>query len=176
MHCLGGLILPFLDNNPINYKKNKFNSISVSCHKMLGTPYPTGMFITTLDNKLHNTSNYTSKDDGTLFCARNGQSILYLYMYLCQKSSFNERKKDVLYCINLRDYFIKKLKENNIHFFCNLQSNASNCIYFYKKTINKKLIDKFHLVNNNIYFHIYIMPHVKKNILDEFIKDYKKIL
>jgi histidine decarboxylase len=174
--CLGGLILPFLDNNPINYKKNKFNSISVSCHKMLGTPYPTGMFITTLDNKLHNTSNYTSIDDGTLFCARNGQSILYLYMYLCQKSSFNERKKDVLYCINLRDYFIKKLKENNIHFFCNLQSNASNCIYFYKKTINKKLIDKFHLVNNNIYFHIYIMPHVKKNILDEFIKDYKKIL
>lgn len=176
--CLGGLILPFLDNNPINYKKNKFNSISVSGHKMLGTPYPTGMFITTLNNKLHNTSNYTSNDDGALFCSRNGQSILYLYMYLCQKNSFNERKKDVMYCINLRNYFIKKLKKNNIPFFCNLQSNEYEClcVYFYRNTINKNLIDKYHIVYNDIYFHIYIMPHVKKSILNEFIKDYKKLL
>jgi histidine decarboxylase len=136
------------------------------------------MFITTLDNKLHNSSNYTSKDDGALFCSRNGQSILYLYLYLCQKNSFNERKKDVLYCIKLRNYLISELLENNIAFFCNLESNVNEslCIYFYKNTINRNLIDKYHLVYNNTYFHIYIMPHVKKNILDEFIKDYKKVL
>jgi hypothetical protein len=99
-------------------------------------------------------------------------------MYLCQANSFNERKKDVYYCIKLRDYFINKLTENNIPFFCNLQLNEYEClcIYFYKNTINKKLIDKYHLVYNDIYFHIYIMPHVTKKILNEFIKDYKKIL
>ena len=168
--ALGGFIVPFLENNPINYKKTNFDSISVSPYKMLGMPYPSGFFITTLDNKLHNQSEYTSKDDGSLFCSRNGQSVLYIYLYLCMNNSFNECKEDVISCLNLKQYVIKKLQNFNIKYGEN--PNNGLTIYFKKETMNDALIKKYHLITDNIYSHIYIMPGAKKSVLDSFISDY----
>jgi histidine decarboxylase len=167
--CLGGFILPFLENNPINYKLIKFNSISISPYKMLGFPYPLGMFITNKKYKLHNNSSYTSSDDGTIFCSRNGQSILYLYLYICNINSFNERKNDVEYCLKLKKYFINKLKKNKIQFYHNPNNGLS--IYFNNGSINNKIINKYNLISDKDYVHVYIMVNITKNIIDELIND-----
>lgn len=172
--ALGGLILPFLENNPINYKKTKFDSISVSSYKMLGMPYTAGFFLTTLKNKLHNQSNYTSKDDGSIFCSRNGQPILYIYLYFCMEDSFKTIKEDVISCLNLKKYVIKKLKKYNI----NYEDNPNNglAIYFKKETMNDSLIQKYHLINDNTHSHIYIVTGTKKSVLNSFIEDYNILI
>lgn len=167
--CLGGFILPFLENNPINYKLIKFNSISISPYKMLGTPYPIGLFITNKKYKLHNKSEYTSSDDGTIFCSRNGQAILYLYLYICNANSFDERKNDVEYCLKLKKYFINKLKKNNIKFYHNANNGLS--IYFDNGSIKETIINKYHLVSDKDFVHVYIMVNLTKNIIDELIND-----
>jgi len=167
--CLGGFILPFLENNPINYKLIKFNSISISPYKMLGTPYPIGLFITNKKYKLHNQSEYTSLDDGTIFCSRNGQGILYLYLYMCDINSFTERKNDVEYCLKLKNYFISKLKRNNIKFYHNANNGLS--VYFDNGSIKEVVINKYHLVSDKDFVHVYIMVNLTKKILDELIND-----
>jgi histidine decarboxylase len=169
--ALGGFILPFLENNPLNYKLNKFNSVTVSAHKMFGTPYPVGIFITNIKYKLHNSSGYTSSDDGAIFCSRNGQGILYLYLYMCCKNSFQERKKEVEYCLDLKKYFIRELEKNNIEFEHN--PNNGLAIYFKKGIINEDVIKKYNLVSDEKYTHIFIMISVTQKIIDQLLIDLK---
>ena len=134
---------------------------------MLGLSYPSGMFITNKKYKLHNNSNYTSLNDGTIFCSRNGQSVLYLY--LCDVNSYNERKNDVEYCLQLKQYFINKLKKHKIKF--NHNSNNRLAVYFDNGSISNTVIDKYHLVSDKDFVHVYIMVNLTENIIDELIKD-----
>ena len=170
--ALGGLILPYLDNNPINYKKNKFNSLTTTAHKMYGTPYPIGLFITLDKYRLTDSTEYTSKNDSTLFCSRNGQAVLYMYLYLCDKNSFKERRKEVLQCFSLVKYFEKKLSDHNIPYDRN--PNNGLAILFNKNEVPEELKKKYFLVSDDIYTHVFVMIHLNKKIINNFIKDYLK--
>jgi histidine decarboxylase len=170
--ALGGLILPFLKDNSINYKKNKFNSISFSAHKMIGTPYSIGVFVTTNKERLKNNSVIISRNDSSLFCSRNGQAVLYMYLYFCDKNSFSNRKKDVEYCLNIKKYFMKKLDKNNIPYYQNPNNGLS--IYCKIGTFPDEVIEKYHLLSDTEYTHIFIMVHITKKLVNQFIKDFIK--
>ena len=89
---------------------------------------------------------------------------------MCSDNSFEDRKKEVEYCLILKDYFVKKLKEKKIIFEHNPNNGLS--IYFKKENVDDVLINKYHLVSNEEYTHIYIMVHLTTELLDEFIYDY----
>ena len=170
--CLGGFILPFLKNNPINHKINKFNSISVSAHNILGTPYPVSFFICDKKNKLNLDDN--TRNSGSLFSSRNGQAILYLYSYLCNKNSFDEITKYVNKCLYMKKYLIKKLNKYNIEY--NTNPNNGLSVYLPRKNVNDPIIEKYHLYADDTLVRIFSMRSIKKEVIDELVHDLKKRL
>ena len=86
------------------------------------------------------------------------------------EDSFRQIRKEVISCLNLKKYVIKKLKKYNIKY----EDNPNNglAIYFKKETMNDQLIQKYNLITEKIYSHIYIVTGTKKSVLDSFLEDY----
>ena len=95
-----------------DFRLDFVSSIVTSGHKFMGTPWPTGVYLTR--NKLLSSTlqsiNVTGSIDTTIALSRNAHSAILLWSYI-STNSYDKQVKDVLSCLYHVSYAMERLKE-----------------------------------------------------------------
>lgn len=177
IHCdaaLFGMMIPFIKSfkeEEFDFSfRNKIDSVSISGHKFIGCPMPSGMLLTrrrNSDRVVSKSIEYIGGVDSTILGSRNGLSVLMLYKAINKGKEYfeNETKR----CLELANYAWLQLGGVRDEVYINFVSN----IVWFKKP-NNSVIEKWQLAVKDDFAHIIIMPHVTKEMIDEFVYDYKR--
>ncbi|KAF3977128.1 MAG: histidine decarboxylase [Methylococcales symbiont of Iophon sp. n. MRB-2018] len=170
IHCdaaLSGMILPFVNNPPDFDFASGIDSISISGHKMIGSPIPCGLVLAkkTHVDRIARAVEYIGTLDTTVTGSRNGITPLFLwYAIHCKgKEGFT---KICQHCFSIADYAIKRFAEINIKAWRNPHSIT---VVFPKQS--EDVLDKWQIATQKEYAHIVAMPHVSLHQIDQFIDD-----
>lgn len=171
--ALSGLILPFIEDAPYGITPNLnglSDSISVSGHKMLGTPMPCGVFVArrAAVERISNKISYLRSSDTTIMGSRNGHSVLSIWYSLVKKgrTGLAEATQNSL---NKANYLLQKLKSACVPTFCN---NYSITVVF--PAPPDEIISRYQLACESGLAHVVTMPSVSYDTIDLFIHDYCK--
>ena len=152
--ALGGLILPFINN--IDFKH--VDSIAVSGHKILGLPFPACVFITKKEywHHVQETTEYISKEDGTLFGSRNGLAPLYLFAAV---KEFPKKKEIVKKMIELTKHTVNVLKAAKVDAFC-VENGLAICLPSIQKDPGfVEIQKKYKLADNGRICHFFVTAY-----------------
>ena len=176
--AFGGFIYPFTnDTSAYNFTNNRINSFTLDGHKMLQTPYGTGIFIIRkgfMKYALTEEAKYVQGKDYTICGSRSGANAISVWMMLKTHGSDGLKVK----MRNLADKassLCKKLEKMGVDYYHNPHINI---ITIRGKFISPQLAKKYSLVPNvhdvvpGLYI-IVVMDHVKQVVLDSFIIDLK---
>ena len=170
--ALSGMILPFVDDpQPFDFAAG-IDSISVSGHKMIGSPIPCGVVLAKKNHvdRIARSVEYIGTLDTTLSGSRNGITPLFLW-YAFHTKGINGLKTIIQQCLNHADYAIEKLAEIDIKAWRN-----KNSITVVFRRLTPELETDWQLAVENDNAHIIIMPQVTKERIDHFVMDIKKRL
>ena len=170
LHCdsaLGGMILPFIENAPIFDFRLPISSLSVSGHKMIGSPMPCGLVIARKEyvDKVSRDIELIGSPDTTLSGSRNGHSVLFMW-YAIQRFGFDGFKKMIQNCLNVKKYALDHLKE--ISWPTETEEFSVAIII---KRPSAEIVKKWQLAVDGDIAHILIMPNISINQIDAFIHD-----
>lgn len=172
--AFGGFIYPFTNaDNKFNFLNRDISSISLDGHKMMQAPYGTGIFIARKNLMQYvctEEASYVSGLDYTLCGSRSGANAICLWMILHAHGS-------VGWTLHMNQLLEKttaictQLNEIGVEYYRNPYVNI---ISIKSKYIAPNLVNQFFLVpdthnGNPNWYKIVIMPHVKQEILDDFI-------
>lgn len=179
--AFGGFIYPFTnDNNLYNFKNKNITSFTLDGHKMLQSPYGTGIFIIRkgyMKYTLTEEANYVQGKDYTICGSRSGANAISVWMIL--KAHGSEGLKVKMKSLTAKTKLLgKKLEKLGVEFYHN---PFINILTIRGKYITPQLAKKYFLVpdshgNNPQWYKIVVMDHVKQGILDNFIIDLKSNL
>jgi histidine decarboxylase len=179
IHCdaaFFGMILPFLpelETEAFDFRIG-IDSIAISGHKMIGTPFPCGVVLTKKKNlELIGTHiEYTGAKDNTITGSRNGLTPLFLWQeLLCAK----EEKMESLVkeCIEMAGYAVKKFNDAGIKAW----RNKNSMIVIFPRP-SEKIIAKWQLAVEGEIAHLITLPHVPHKVIDlivaQIVADLKK--
>ncbi len=170
IHCdaaFFGMILPFLpdvESQPFDFRVG-IDSIAISGHKMIGTPYPCGVVLTKKSNneKIASSVEYLGINDNTLASSRNGISPLCLWLEInCAKEGkFQEIVQD---CMERAGYAINKFSEMGIKAW----RNKNSFIVVFPRP-SEKLVRKWQMAVQGEIAHIITLPHITHKLIDLII-------
>lgn len=167
--ALGGMINPFLNNSPKFDFSFNIGSISVSGHKLIGSPIPCGIVLARkkLVNTLASKIEYLETLDTTISGSRNGFTVFFMWYYI---KKYGEKwfREVAINCVEKCKHTVKKLNELGWTAWSNEYSN----IVILEKP-NSKLTEKWQLATQGNIAHIVVMRHTTKMMLDEFVQDLK---
>ncbi len=145
------------------------DSISISGHKFIGSPIPTGVLIAKRSNRdrIAKSIAYIGSSDTTITGSRNGHSPLILW-YALKKLGVEGLKKRYLKSLEIAEYCEKKLNEIGVNTWRN--NNAITVVF---PKVCKTVKDKWQLATDGDISHIICMPNVSKEEIDLFIEDVK---
>lgn len=145
------------------------DSISISGHKFIGSPIPSGVLIAKRSNRdrIAKGIAYIGSSDTTITGSRNGHSPLILW-YAIKKLGVEGLKNRYLKSLETATYCEKKLNEAGIQTWRN--PNAITVVF--PKTC-KTVKDKWQLATEGNISHIICMPNVTKAQIDLFVEDVK---
>lgn len=178
--ALLGIVLPIL--KPFGQMKNYFqcaNTMSLSFHKYLGVPQPTGLALTPnhflkaayLDQ--NNTVEYAGNiEDITVSGSRSGLNILLVYHAVINGLALDKSNKKIEQLVardlNMACFFydelVKVLGKKNVFY----NPNQFN-ILIPKPRV--EIIKKYQLMINKNQAIIFVLNNVDKALIQEFIKD-----
>lgn len=179
-----GEILHEAPNPGISMKR--YDSIAVSCHKFFGFPSSAGLFITTQANfetfraqfsRIHDPE-YIHQIPGTITCSRDAVKPAEFY-YFSSESSFAQQTADAKTMLDNTAYLLKEMNNHYSYLRPVRTDNRSNTIYFVVP--GKLVVERYSLATMKLeidgqlmpYAHAVIMPHAKREILDQFLTDLK---
>lgn len=172
----GGFIYPFTNENSIHNFANMYvTSITVDGHKMLQTPYGTGIFLIRkgyMEYACTKEAQYIPIKDYTICGSRSGANAVSIWMILMTHGYEGWKyKMQMLYDKTYR--ICEKLDELGVNYFHN---PFINIISIKSDSISKELAHKYYLVADSYefeakWFKIVVMPHVKQGHLDSFIME-----
>lgn len=165
--ALSGMILPFVDNpQPFRFSDG-IDSLSISGHKMIGSPIPCGIVLAKKDhvNKISRSVEYISSYDTTVSGSRNGVSPLFLW-YAIKTRGFIGFKEITLRCISLAEYATKKFKAAGLNAWRNPNSIT---VIFSRK--NETALKKWQIAVNGKDAHLIIMPQIEEKHIDALLED-----
>jgi len=173
IHCdaaLGGMILPFIDDAPLFDFRLPIGSISVSGHKMIGSPMPCGIVIARKENveQVSQLIEFMGAHDTTLSGSRNGHSVLFLW-YAIQKFGYKGFHQMVTGCLEVTNYTLNRLKE--IGWDAHVEDFSVTIV---TRRPSEQLAKKWQLAVQGDIAHLVIVPHISKRHIDAFIEDLKK--
>jgi len=175
--ALGGMILPFLDDADVSKQilgSKYFDSVSVSGHKMPGSPMPCGVIVVQKKyiDKFENEIEYLNSKDSTLNGSRNGLAALFLYESLCGSKS-GDWVDTIHTCIANTKYLCHQLQKMSIEVSMN---EYSNTIVFPRPS--DAFVAKWQLACLGEYAHAVIMPNHSRTAIDLFttalLADYQR--
>lgn len=166
--ALSGMIMPFVDQpHPYSFEDG-IDSISVSGHKMIGSPMPCGIVLTKrhMVDKVSTEVDYISSYDQTISGSRNGHNALFMWIAI-KSHSFLDWKDKVEQCINMAEYTTRRFQEVGINAWRNKNSNT---VVF--PCPSEPIWRKHSLANSGGIAHIITMPYIDSTKkLDPVIKD-----
>lgn len=173
IHCdaaLSGTYGAFMKNRiPFDFEDGA-DSISISGHKFIGSPIPSGVIITkrSLRDRISKGISYIGSLDTTITGSRNGHSPLFLWHAL-KTTGKKGLKKRYLNCLNVAEYCEQELKNIGINAWRN-----PGAITVVLPKVSNTIKAKWQLATEENITHIICMPNVSKNQIDEFVKDIKE--
>jgi tyrosine decarboxylase / aspartate 1-decarboxylase len=174
--AFGGFIYPFTNPDSIfNFRNHHISSITIDGHKMLQSPYGTGIFLIRkgyMKYTCTDAAHYIPGKDYTLCGSRSGANAIAVWMIL-QIHGSNGWTVKMLNLADKTSRLCKKLDSKGVEYFRNPYLNI---IAIKSKYITARLAEKYHLVADSYdaepqWYKIVIMPHVKQGFLDAFIND-----
>lgn len=165
--ALSGFILPFVSRpQPFDFSAG-IDSISISGHKMIGSPIPCGIVLAKKGNvnRIARSVEYVGSLDTTLTGSRNGITPIFLW-YALQKMGIDGMKEQIATCMETADYTIKELKKIGLKAWRN-----ENSITVVFPRPGESVVKNWQLAVENENAHIITMPHITPKIIDYLIKD-----
>ncbi len=168
-------------------KHSRYDSIAVSCHKFFGFPSPAGLFITTRTNfesfrdqfsQIHDPE-YIKQVPGTITCSRDAVKPAEFYFF-SSESAFARQSSDAKTILDNTGYLLKEMSNHYSYLRPVRANDRSNTIYFI--TPGKTVVERYSLATMQLEIdgqltpcaHVVVMPHAKKEILDQFLSDLEK--
>lgn len=170
IHCdgaLAGSYGAFIEPRiPFDFKDGA-DSISISGHKFIGSPIPSGVIITKKSNRdrIAKGISYIGSLDTTITGSRNGHSPLFLW-YALKKMGVEGLKQRLQTSFEVAAYCEKRLNEIGIPAWRN--PNAITIIF---PKVDDSIISKWQLATQETISHIICMPNVTKAQIDDLILD-----
>lgn len=190
--ALGAAFMPFVemayDAGLIDQRGPNFDfrlpfvhSISMSGHKWIGAPWPTGIYMTKVKMQLRppDDPEYIGSPDTTFAGSRSGFSAMIFWDYL-SRWSYDRQIGKALRTEALGDYTYQQLKALEQELGQDLwveRTPLSLTIRF--KAVNAELVFKYSLSGETLYVdgeqraynHVFMMEHVTRERIDAFIAD-----
>ncbi|MGR9053130.1 MAG: pyridoxal-dependent decarboxylase [Gammaproteobacteria bacterium] len=162
----------------------RYDSIAVSCHKFFGFPSPAGLFITSADNfnafnalysKVHSPE-YIGHVPGTITCSRDAVKPAE-FSFFAGVDAWAKQAEDANAMLRNTDYLTEQMRMHFPHLSPTRASAQSNTVYF--RHPGAWLVEKYSLATMRLtvenetaeYAHVVVMPHARREILDEFLTD-----
>lgn len=170
IHCdaaLSGSYGPFMEPKlPFDFKDGA-DSISISGHKFIGSPIPSGVIITKRSNRdrISKGISYIGSLDTTITGSRNGHCPLFLW-YALKKIGVDGLKNRYLHSLEIAEYCEQRLKNIGIEAWRN-----PNSITVVFPKIAEVVKSKWQLATEGDIAHVICMPNVTKDQIDAFISD-----
>ncbi|MDG1476196.1 MAG: pyridoxal-dependent decarboxylase [Vicingaceae bacterium] len=176
--AFGGFIYPFTnDSSSYSFKNDRISSFTLDGHKMLQSPYGTGVFIIRkgfMDYALTEEASYVQGKDYTICGSRSGANAVALWMILKTHGSDGLKVK-------MRNLTAKaasvcsQLTKMGVEFY---QNPYLNIVTMRGNYVSAHLAKKYALVpdshnNDPNWYKIVVMDHVKKGVLDSFLMELK---
>lgn len=172
----GGFIYPFTNLvSRFTFQNPYLNSITADGHKMLQTPYGTGLFLIRkgyFDYVKTEEAQYIPGKDYTVSGSRSGANAISMWMILQIHGSEGWKYKMEMLC-DQTERICKKLEKMGVEYFRNPYLNI---IAIKSKYMSKELAHKYYLVADSYEFEpswykIVVMPHVKPGTIDMFLME-----
>ena len=172
----GGYIYPFVaDNTDYTFKNPKVFSFSLDGHKMLQSPYGTGIYLVRkgyMHHALTEEANYVKGKDYTLIGSRSGANAIAVWMIMRTYGSEGWTNK-IKGLLKKTDRLCDSLDERGIEYFRNPKMNI---VTIKGKYIPAELAEKYLLVPESHdgvanWYKIVVMDHVTQGLIDKFLME-----
>ncbi len=172
----GGYIYPFVaENDDYTFKNEKIVSFSLDGHKMLQSPYGTGIYLVRkglIHHALTEEANYVKGKDYTLIGSRSGANAIAVWMIMRTYGSEGWTNK-IKALLKKSDRLCDALDEREIEYFRNPKMNIITIKGDY---ISQSLAQKYLLVPESHdgvakWYKIVVMEHVTQGVIDRFLMD-----
>ena len=170
IHCdaaLSGMILPFVDDPQAFNFSDGIDSISISGHKLIGSPIPCGVVLAKKRHvdRIARSVEYVGVLDTTLTGSRNALSplILWYAIHRIGKEGFRELVEG---CLGMADYAIEAFKKHNIDAWRN-----KNSITVVFPRPPDSVLKKWQIAPYRDIGHIITLAHVNKDTVNDLIND-----
>lgn len=170
----GGFIYPFAcEDSPYTFRNPKIVSFSLDAHKLVQSPYGTGIFLVRkgmMPYALTEEAQYVKGKDYTLVGSRSGANAVAVWMILRTYGSEGWKAK-TLGLIERTDRLCHNLEERGIEFYRNPYMNI---VAIRARAVPKEMVRQFMLVpdtheKNPEWVKIVVMDHVTQGKLDKFL-------
>lgn len=177
--AFGGFIYPFTNRDSQHHFGNpRVSSISIDGHKMLQTPYGTGIFLIRkglMQYVANQEAQYVPGLDYTLCGSRSGANAVVIWMLL-MNYGYQGWVNKMNQLIQRTDYLCNALDDVGVQYFRNPYLNI---VSIRANQIPPDLARKYDLVADSYertaqWFKIVVMEHVDKKILKSFLLELKK--
>ncbi|MFO0808848.1 MAG: histidine decarboxylase [Gemmataceae bacterium] len=165
--ALSGMILPFVDAAPPWDFRAPVDSISISGHKMIGSPFPCGVALARKANvdRIARRVEYIGSLDTTLSGSRNALAPMFLW-YAFQTVGVDGFRRRVRGCFELADYALERLNAVGRNAW---RHPYSNTVVFNRPS--EAIVSKWQLAVKGDIAHLITMPHVTRDHIDRLIAD-----
>lgn len=165
--ALSGMILPFVDDpQPWDFRAG-IDSISVSGHKMVGSPIPCGVAVAYKANvdRIARRIEYVGTLDTTLTGSRNAITPLFLW-YAFRTIGLDGFRRRVQNCFEVADYAIERL--NRIGRNAWRHRNSVTVVF---DRPPPPFVGKWQLAVQGKMAHLITMPHVTRQLIDRLVDE-----
>jgi tyrosine decarboxylase / aspartate 1-decarboxylase len=175
----GGFIYPFTNTDSrFTFQNPYMSSITADGHKMLQTPYGTGLFLIRkglIQYVKTEEANYIPGKDYTISGSRSGANAISIWMILQIHGSEGWRYKMETLC-DRTERICSQLKRMGVTYFRN---PFLNIIAIDAQFISPELAHQYYLVANSYenepqWYKIVLMPHVRQGTIDNFLMDLER--
>jgi histidine decarboxylase len=166
--ALSGMILPFVAKpQPWNFADGA-DSVSISGHKLLGSPLPCGVALARKSNvdRIARSIEYIGALDTTIAGSRSAIAPLFLW-YRLRTLGREGCRAIVERSIGLADYAIAALKKRGIEAW---RHENSVTVVFPRPPL--EVMRKWIIAPRKGIAHIITLPHLKEDIIEEFADDF----
>lgn len=178
--AFGGFIYPFTNTkHNYSFKNPDITSFTVDAHKMLQTPYGTGIFLIRKGYMQYvktSEAQYVSGTDYTLCGSRSGANAVAVWMVLHNHGSEGWKTKMQVLADRTTDICCQ-LDKIGVRYFRN---SCVNIIAIRASDIPGSIAEKYFLVPDSYeqkpkWWKIVVMPHIKRGTIDSFILELKSV-
>ncbi len=175
IHCdaaLGGMVLPFIEDAPGWDFREGIDSVSISGHKLIGSPVPCGIVLAKKDHvsRISRLIEYVGSLDTTITGSRNGITPIFLW-YAIKKFGREGFTEKVTRSLDTAQYTVDRLQAIGVDAWRNPQAMT---VVFPKPP--EAVLEKWQIAVDGKDAHLITMPHVRREQIDLFVDDFEKAL